>query len=63
MHIPAQNGVSAAIAERPQLLFEDGCRHGRIFFRPFGDGRFERIEVAVALPLGGCLRRRIEIPF
>jgi hypothetical protein len=61
VHMIAQDGVSAAIAEWPQLLFDHGCRHAGIFFQPFGDGGFEGIEFAFALPLGRSLCRRIEV--
>ena len=61
MHIIAQDGVSATITERPQFLFDHGCRHAGIFFEPFGDGGFEGIEFAFALPLGRSLCRRIEV--
>ena len=61
VHIIAQDGVSAAIAECSQFLFDHGCRHAGILFQPFGDAGFEGIKFAFALPLGRSLCRRIEV--
>src|SRR5262249_27594164 len=61
MHILAQDRVSTAVSERPQLLFDDGGGDAGIFFQPFSDGGFEGIEFAFTLPLGRGLRWRIEI--
>jgi hypothetical protein len=61
MHIIAQDSVSAAIAEWPQFLFDDSCRHAGVLFQPFGDSGFEGIEFTFALSLGGLLGRRIEV--
>jgi len=61
MHIIAKDGVSPAIAEWPQLLFNHGGRHAGILFQPFGDRGLEGIELTCALPLGRALRRRIEV--
>src|SRR5450432_2848296 len=61
VHILAQDGVPAGVTQGVQPLFHDGGRRGGVFFQPFGDGGFEGIEFALALTLGGRLRRRIQI--
>ncbi len=61
MHVIAQDNVSAAIAEWPQFLFDDGCRHAGILFQAFGDDGFEGIEFAFALSMGRGLCRSVEV--
>ena len=61
VHILAQDGVPTGVTQWMQSLFHDGGRHGGVFFQPFGDGGFEWIQLALALTLGGRLRRRIQI--
>src|SRR5579864_7416236 len=53
--------VSAFVAQRPQLLFDNGGRHVGSFSSKCGDGEFERIELAITLPVGGPVRRRVQV--
>jgi hypothetical protein len=61
VHIIAQDGVPTGVTQRMQSPFHDCGRHCGILFQPFGDGAFERIELALAVAWGGRLCRRIEI--
>ena len=63
VHTSRRIAVPALVAQRPQPLFHDGRRSGGVLFQPFGDGGFEGIELAFALPLRGPLCRRIQIFF
>ena len=56
VYILAEDAVSATVTKRPHPLLHYGRRDGGVLFQPFGDGGFEGIELAFALPLGGPLR-------
>jgi hypothetical protein len=57
VHVVAQDGVSAVIAEGPQSLLDDGRGNAGVFFQPLGDGGFEGIELAGALAVARSLWR------
>ena len=63
VHILAQDAVSAFVIKRLQALLDNRRRCAGILFQPFGDGRFEGIELAFAIPLRAPVRRRVKVFF
>jgi len=57
----AQDGVAAAIAERPQTLLDDRRTSAGVLLQQFGDGGFEGIQFAGAGPCRRRLRWRLQI--
>ena len=60
-YVLLQDGMAAAVAEWTQLLLDEGGGGPRIFFEPFRNAGFERIEEAATLALSRSLRRCIQM--